>query len=199
MLHFDTGKIGNYEETQEGFLRVFGTIAKVGWLDYINQDGTIRKEYVSEDTLFNEFHLDSIGGAVLTLGHPPEMVTPDNYSKFAVGATGTKIIANTVQKCVDVVFIVNDKKAIKAIKEDGIKELSMGYRCETIENNDGTFNQFNRVCNHNAIVSQARCEGASLHLDGWYQVNNDTYLIYPIQKETVRIPKYKTTYYSAIK
>lgn len=199
MLHFDTGKIGKYEETDEGFLRVFGTIAKVGWLDYMNQDGTTRKEYVSEETLFDANHLDSIGGAVLTLGHPPEMVTPDNYSKYAVGATGTKIIANTDQKAIDVVFIVNSKSAIKAIKEDGIRELSMGYQCETIANNDGTFNQSNRICNHNAIVETARCKGASLHLDGWYQMNKDTDLIYPMQKETVTIPKYKTTYYSTTK
>lgn len=196
MLHFDTGKIGNYEETDEGFLRVFGTIAKVGWLNYINNDGTTRKEYVSEETLFNPRHLDSIGGAVLTLGHPPEIVTPENYSTYAVGTTGTKIVADTVKKCVDVVFVVNSKEAITAIKEDGIKELSMGYKCKVVANPDGTFNQLNRVCNHNAIVSTARCKGASLHLDGWYQVHHDSDFLYPVQQETIRIPQYKTTYYS---
>jgi hypothetical protein len=196
MLHFDNGYIGKYEETNEGFLRVFGTIAKVGYLDYMSNDGTTRKEYVSEETLFNENHLDSIGGAVLTLGHPPEMVNPDNYKKYAVGATGTKIIANTIQKTIDVVFIVNDKNAIEAIKKDGIKELSMGYRCEVIANNDGTFSQLNRVCNHNAIVEAARCKGASLHLDGWYQKNdNQEILTYPIIDESIKIPKFKTIYY----
>ena len=195
MLHFDTGKIGNYEETDEGFLRIFGTIAKVGWLDYINQDGTIRKEYVSEETLFDSKHLDSIGGAVLTLGHPPEMVNPDNYSKYAVGATGTKIIANIPKPAIDVVFIVNDSSAIKAIKEDGIRELSMGYRCEVQEKEDGTLCQLNRICNHNAIVKEARCRGAKLRLDGWYQSDSND-LVLPEKPEKKMISQYRTVYYS---
>jgi hypothetical protein len=198
MLHYDTGGIGKYEETSEGFLRIFGTIAKVGWLDYINKDGSVRKEYVSEETLFDPDHLDSIGGAVVTLGHPPEMVTPDNYNKYTVGATGTKIFADTVKKAIDVVFIVNKEEAINAIKKDGIKELSMGYLCTTKPNENGTFTQIKRVCNHNAIVEKARCNGASLHTDGWYQVNKKDDLIYPSQKELVTIPTYKTTYYSQI-
>lgn len=191
-FHFDSGKIDGIEETQEGFLRIFGTIAKVGWLTYLNHDGTTRKEYVPEETLFDLEHLDSIGGAVLTLGHPPEIVTPNNYKQFAVGATGTKVEANTKKKAIDVVFIVNSQDAIDAIK-NGTRELSMGYRCEVRSNTDGTYTQVKRICNHNAIVDEARCKGAKFHLDGWIQ--NDS-ILYPTQPEKVTIPKqYKTVYH----
>jgi len=191
-FHFDNGKIEDVEKTDEGFLRIFGTIAKVGWLEYMNSDGTTRKEYVPEETLFDLDHLDSIGGAVLTLGHPPEPVTPENYSKYAVGATGTKVMANTKKKAIDVVFIVNSKDAIESIR-NGTNELSMGYKCEVKPNADGTFTQIKRICNHNAIVDEARCKGAKLHLDGWVQGD----ILYPTQEEKIVIPKkYKTIYFA---
>ena len=192
-FHFDFGKINGTEETAEGFLRVFGTIAKVGWLEYLNGDGSKRLEYVPEETLFDMEHLDSIGGAVLTLGHPPVPVTPENYKDYAVGATGTRVEANTKKKCIDVVFVVNSKDAIDAIRK-GTRELSMGYKCEVSQNSDGTFTQIKRICNHNAIVDEARCKGAKLHIDGWIQTDN---IAYPVQEEKVVLPrKYKTIYFA---
>jgi hypothetical protein len=188
-FHYDNGKITKAQETQEGFLRIFGTIAKVGWLQYMNSDGTTREEYVSEETLFDPEHLESIGGAVLTLGHPEVPVTPENYKQYAVGATGTKVMANVKQKAIDVVFIVNSIDAINAINS-GTRELSMGYKCEVKANPDGTFNQIKRICNHNAIVSEARCKGAKLHLDSW--VMGDVV----VQKERAKQVKYRTIYFA---
>jgi hypothetical protein len=195
MLHYDPGIIDKYEETVEGFLRIFGTIAKVGWLDYVNQDGTLRKEYVSEDVLFDPVHLKSIKGAVLTLGHPPEMVTPENYSTYTVGATGTQVFPNEKEKALDIILIVNARSAIDAIQVDGIRGLSMGYFCNAQINADGTFSQKTRICNHNSIVEEPRCKGARLQMDGWYQSNFDE-LVLPEKPQKVMIPQYRTVYHS---
>lgn len=174
MLRCDNaGKINKWEEMPNGSLRIFGTIAKVGWLRYDFSDGS-QLEYVDEDTLFDPEHLDSIGGAVLTLNHPPEPVTPSNYKQYAVGSTGTQVFKNLPKKSVDIITIIGDEAAIKAVKEDGIRELSMGYTCE-IERHGGKggnrYKQINRRCNHNALVRTARAQGARLHLDGYLHGN----------------------------
>ena len=168
-MYFDKGVINNVEVTANGMLRVWGTIAKVGWLEYRNDKGDIRLEYVPEETLFDPLHLDSIGGAVLTLNHPLEPVTPQNYKDYAVGTTGTQVVANYPRKCIDIVTIICDETAIKAVTEDGIRELSMGYDAETVLIGGNKFKQIKRVCNHNAIVDVARARGAKLHIDGWVE------------------------------
>ena len=187
-MHFDKGNINNVEVMENGMLRIFGTIAKVGWLEYRNDKGDVRLEYVPEETLFDNKHLDSIGGATLTLNHPPESVNPLNYKKYTVGATGTRVVANLPKKCVDIVTIVCDEEAIKAVTEQGVTELSMGYDCETELISDNKYRQIKRVCNHNAIVDTARCQGAKLHIDSWVNTN---FLEDTKQEKTPLIPKFK--------
>lgn len=171
MLRCDNaGKINKWEEMPNGSLRIFGTIAKVGWLKYDSEDGA-SLEYVDQKTLFDNDHLDSIGGAALTLGHPPDPVSPKNYKEYAVGSTGTQVFKNLPKKSIEIITIIGDEEAIKAVKEDGVRELSMGYTCE-IERYEGKGNrykQINRRCNHNALVRRARAKGAKLHLDGYAQ------------------------------
>lgn len=174
MLHFDTGTIQNWEKTPDGFLRVMGTPARVGWLLYQNADGSQRWEYASPEAIFNPTHLDSIGGAPLTLGHPKEKVTPKNWKQYSIGAAGTKVIARQDSGLIDVLFIVADEEAIASIESGQTTELSMGYDCLTKERNDGRFDQIKRTCNHNSLVTIARAgREAKLHLDGWLQIGFD--------------------------
>lgn len=174
MQHFDTGQLQRYEKTPDGFLRVTGTIARTGWLLYRNADGSERWELATPDVIFDRLHLDSIGGAPLTLGHPSEKVTPKNWKHYSVGATGTKVIARQDAGLIDVVFVVGDEGAIESVESGKTRELSMGYDCLTQPRSDGKFDQVKRICNHNAIVQFARAgHDAKLHLDGWLQVGHD--------------------------
>ncbi len=159
--------VTTYDYAPNGALRVLGTIAKTGWLEYVNNDGTKRLEYVSPEVLFSLEHMDSIGGLPLTLGHPPEKLTPDNYRKYAVGSVGTKVVGDKDKGLIDVVLIVADAQAIEAIKSGETKQLSMGYEASIEENSDGTYNQTRRIGNHIALVQKARAgERAKVHFDG---------------------------------
>lgn len=165
IIHYDVGKIQNFDTTPDGFLRIWGTIAKTGDLLYRNADGSERVEHVPPETLFDQAHLDSIGGAPVTLGHPDALVTPDNWKDFAVGATSTKVVGDVTKGIVDILLIVGARDALDAI-ENGVTELSMGYMA-TVEKRNDRLVQVKRVCNHNSIVQRARAQGAKLHVDGW--------------------------------
>lgn len=167
MLHLDFTPIISYDRTPSGMLRVKGAIARVGWLKYYNKDGSERWEFVPPQTLFDGDHLDSIGLAPLTLNHPSEKVTPENYKKYAVGTVGDRVIANHDKGIIEVIHLIGDKEAIEAVESGKAKQLSMGYDCQTKQREDGRYDQIKRIANHVSIVELARGgEELSLQIDG---------------------------------
>lgn len=166
VLHLDRGgKASLIETTTDGFLRVKGTIAQVGWLKYINRDGTIRKEYVSEEALFDENHLKSIGNAPITLLHPKGIITPQTYKKDTVGSTGSHVFARKDLGTVEIITMIGDQAAITSVLDGVTTDLSEGYRCSTSHRKGNEFDQLNRDCNHNALVPEGRADKARLHID----------------------------------
>lgn len=148
-------------------LRVKGAIARVGWLKYLNKDGSERWEYVSPEVLFDADHLDSVGLSPVTLGHPSVKVTPENYKDFAVGTTGNTVFAHHDKGLIEVVHLIGDKEAIEAVESGKIRQLSMGYDCQTKPRSDGRFDQVKRIGNHVALVELARGgKELSLKMDG---------------------------------
>lgn len=161
----DRVPIQKIETMPNGALRVLGTIARVGELKYLMPSGDIRIENLTADELFNEKWLDSLANTTLTLGHPSERVTPENWKKYAVGSVGGVPIPNRSDGTLDFVHIINDAEAIAAV-QDGTVQLSPGYDVE-IHQDGGLFYQRNRIANHDAIVQVARGGNiCSLHLDG---------------------------------
>lgn len=167
LLRYDSHSIEKIVPMSNGFIRILGTIANVGWLTYRSPDGTVSKEYVGPDVLFEEEHLDSIKGTSLTLNHPPEVISPDNYSVYNKGSIGTIPIKEEKKGELRYEIIVCDKEAIASVKEKKTVDLSMGYYAE-VEPIKGTkeFRQTKRICNHIALVERGRAEKAKLlHLD----------------------------------
>lgn len=161
-----SGSIDKYDTLPCGSIRVWGTIAQVGWLEYYDVAGQVRYEYVSEDVLFEKAHLDSIGGSPITLNHPPAPITPKNYKQYAVGSTGTKIVAREDLGTVEIVTVIGDEEAIEAVKSKKTYNLSMGYTANTTLIKDNLYNQSERRCNHNALVVAGRAPDAKIHIDG---------------------------------
>lgn len=113
----------------------------------------------SETEVFAADSLRSFAGAPVTLDHPPESVTTDNWKKYAVGDTDTEVVRDG--EAVRVPFLLRDAAAISAVKS-GKREISMGYACD-LAFEAGEFNgqaydavQRNIRINHLAIVDQAR-------------------------------------------
>jgi hypothetical protein len=159
-----------FNYTKSGLLRVKGAIARTGEMEYLTNDGDIYYQYVPPETLFADEHLESIAGLPVTLYHPDETVTPENYSKYAIGSVGDRVLADHNRGLVEVIFTLGDATAIKAATQDGINQLSMGYWAELTPHpyKKDTYIQTKRVGNHIAIVDQARGgEKLKLNLDSY--------------------------------
>lgn len=108
----------------QGFLRVDGIAARVGVLEYLNDDGTIRRELRLPEDVFAPAALAGFEGASITDGHPPEKVTTTNAKQYEVGTvTGP---ARRDGENVAVSMVVKDPKVIQGL-ENGDTGLSVGY------------------------------------------------------------------------
>lgn len=161
-----------------GYLRIDGVVAHVGILEYMDDDGTIIRELVPEETLFDEESLKSLAGAPVTLQHPPVMITPSNYKEYSQGSVngipkrdGDNLVAS---------MLVIGNEALHAVEYEGVSELSPGYSVD-LDETPGEWQgrkydrvQRNRRYNHQAIVDAARGGSVcSLRFDGANVPNNE--------------------------
>lgn len=158
----DRSVIKHWEETPEGFLRFTAPVARVGTLDYLNADGSIRREHVNLDTL--KASADSLKiKPITTPGHPPGLIDKTTAKQFIAGSTGNKVwISDDFLWVTGTVF---DGATIDAIKSGSARELSLGYSVKTVVRADGDFDQIERQINHLSPVAKARASGAGFKLD----------------------------------
>lgn len=116
-------------ETADGYLVADVRCAKTGCQTYmatdlgLGQPGTITV-FRPEEVVFDKGSLSTFAGKPVTLGHPPEMVTADNWRNYAVGDIGEDILRDG--DYIRVPIKLMDAKAIQAVK-NGTRQISMGY------------------------------------------------------------------------
>ena len=116
--------------------------------------------YRPADEVFSADALASFSHAPITIDHPPEMVTPENWDTYAVGEVSTA--AGVDQKWVSLPLIVKAKGAIDAV-QSGKRQLSAGYSCRLdwqsgVTDDGEAYDAVQRgiTINHVAIVDAAR-------------------------------------------
>ena len=115
-----------------------------------------------ETEVFDSESLSSLKGKTLTLNHPDEDVTAENYNHLAKGFVldvrreGNLIIGDIKITDPDVIDLVMNKEMV---------ELSLGYDTKLVKSDDGKFNQTEIVYNHLALVKKGRAEVARI-VDG---------------------------------
>jgi hypothetical protein len=154
----------NLSETPEGFLVCSNVpITRVGALQYApgevpvqsNNGNIITITRTSED-VFDPMTLASFEGKPVTIGHPSEFVSPENWKRLAVGS-----IQNVRQgegeesHLLMADLLVTDASAISLIK-GGLREVSCGYDAKYVDNGDGTGRQTLIRGNHLALVRNGR-------------------------------------------
>ncbi len=154
--------------TEEGYLVDHPILTSCGIFEYTNPDGSIRRELRLPEHVFNEKSLSTYKGKPIIITHEAGIVSKDNVDKEQIGT----ILTNGYQDGEDVraeIIIHNTD----AMKDSGLKELSLGYNLDLVEE-PGTYNgepydaiQTNIVINHLALVASARAgEQARLNIDG---------------------------------
>jgi len=151
--------------TGDGFLTASPRIARTGiqvykGIECDRNDLDTVKVYRPQDSVFASDAMHSYAHRPVTLDHPGEAVTADNWKKYAVGQTGDEVIRDGGS--VRVPMVLMDSAAIQAFK-DGKNQLSVGYTCDldwtpgkTADGESYDAVQRNIKANHLAVVAAAR-------------------------------------------
>lgn len=187
-------KLGNLTKTPEGYLVGMVPIAKVGIYKYSQPDGSIVRQLVNADTLFNTKALETLKLKPITNQHPPEILLDSETVKHRkVGSTGET--TSNENNVLLTSLTITDSDAINAAM-NGTNGLSPGYTCD-LDYTSGTFNgdsydciQINREYNHVCICDIPR-GGNDIRLpqlDGFtLQDNNIDNLKKGVQMPTINI------------
>lgn len=172
MINFtDAVTLGTTRRTTDGFLTTVAKSVRTGVQLYAGSEvghpemRVVRVMRPAEE-VFSVDSLQSFSHAPVTLDHPSEPVTSDNWSKLAVGEVSTA--ATKDGEWIALPLILKDAAAIAAV-ESGKRELSAGYTCELefVDHADYDAIQKNIRINHLAVVDKARAGSDARIGDSW--------------------------------
>lgn len=117
--------------------------------------------YRPEDEVFSQDAMASFAHKAITVGHPAQAVTADNWSAHSAGWTEGKVARDG--EFVEIPLMLADASAVKAYESGQARELSAGYTSELVWGDgvapDGTSYQATMRQirgNHIALVPQGR-------------------------------------------
>lgn len=155
----------NQLETSEGYLICKNVpIARTGKQDYLAREMGVADadpERVipvmrNPEDVFSVETLASFEGKPVTLTHPPEDVTPENWAAYAKGhvqnvrRSGDYIMAD---------LVITDPTLINQVRSGSMRQVSCGYHCDYTA--DGTGYKQTRIRgNHVAVVPLGRAGAA---------------------------------------
>lgn len=155
----------NQLETSEGYLICKNVpIARTGKQDYLAREMGVADadpERVipvmrNPEDVFSAETLASFEGKPVTLTHPPEDVTPENWAAYAKGhvqnvrRSGDYIMAD---------LVITDPTLINQVRSGSMRQVSCGYHCDYTA--DGTGYKQTRIRgNHVAVVPLGRAGAA---------------------------------------
>lgn len=154
----------NIAKTPEGYLVARNVaIARTGWHDYkpsevgIEGDRTLRVWRAPEE-VFHPTTIASFEGKSVTDGHPYEFIGPSNEGSYGRGHAqhirrGGAIDNGDEALLAD--LVIKDANLISKI-EGGLREISCGYNCEYVPQEDGSYAQRSIRGNHIAVVPTGR-------------------------------------------
>ena len=174
VLRYDIGTLRPARRLPNGMLRVDGVLTKSGVFEYLNPDGSIRREYRPDSEVFAPDSMSSFEMCPFTDGHPSEPITAQNAKRYAVGSLDSNIrkdgqsLAGTIA--------VFDAATIKKM-DSGMHQLSCGYEVdlEEIPGHAPDGQRYDAVQrnirgNHVALVAHARAgESARVRMDAAMQ------------------------------
>ena len=165
MKFLDSVVLDGTKRTEEGFLIADAYTVRTGIQKYAGYevgrpDLLVVNVYRPEAEVFSRDSLQSITHSPVTLDHPIQPVTSENWKDLAVGEVSTDVLRDGER--LKVPLILKDKAAIDAV-EKGKRQLSAGYSCQLDWEEgtapDGTAYQAvqrNIRFNHVAVVSRGR-------------------------------------------
>ena len=157
----------NISETPEGFLVCENVpITRIGEFVYkasevpvqADSSGMVRIQR-DEEEVFSENTIKSFEGKPVTIDHPQEPVTPDNWSNLAHGtAINVRRGQNGQGGYLIADLLITTQKAIELVRS-GLREVSCGYDANYEQIIEGYGRQKDIIGNHVALVMRGRAGG----------------------------------------
>ncbi|MFA9439412.1 DUF2213 domain-containing protein [Uliginosibacterium sp. sgz301328] len=162
---FTTEKLGDRRElTPEGFLLCKGVaIARTGQQLYSSGEIPIEDTGNGEvriqrdaDEVFRDETIASFEGKPVTVTHPDEFVTPQNWNRLAVGVVQNVRRGDGISDDLLVAdLLITSADAIEYVNRE-LPELSAGYEADYEQTEPGHGVQRNIIGNHVALVERGR-------------------------------------------
>lgn len=167
VVRLDSAPLDKAYYTDEGYLVDRPILTSIGIFEYTNPDGSIRRELRIPEEVFKPESLKSYRGKPIVITHDAGLITKDNVHENSVGT----ILSEGYRSGNDVraEIVIHDTDAMK---DAGLKELSLGYNLD-LDETPGVWNgqpydaiQRNIIINHLALVMDARAgDQARLNID----------------------------------
>lgn len=153
--------------TAEGYLVDRPIVTSTGIFEYLNPDGTVRRELRLPEDVFDPESLKSYKGKPVIITHDAGLINKDNVGEEEIGTILSEGYRSGNDVRAEIVIHDTDK-----MKSAGFKELSLGYNLD-LDKTPGTWQgqhydaiQRNIRINHLALVREARAgEQARLNID----------------------------------
>lgn len=165
MNFVDRIEIAGTRRRDDGSLVVDARVARTGIQLYAGYEVgkpeiPVVRVHRAADEVFSTASMASFAHRPVTNDHPPEMVTADNWAKYAKGGTSAEIARDG--EYIRVPLLISDASTIADV-ESGKRELSSGYVCDlewtpgkTANGETFDASQRNIRANHVAIVDHGR-------------------------------------------
>ena len=168
VVRLDSLPITKAQYTKEGYLIDTPILTSVGIFEYKNGDGSVRRELRLPEHVFAPESLASYEGKPIIVTHDAGTINKNNVEDESIGTILSKGFRDGDD--VRARIVVHDTNELKRC---GLKELSLGYTLDLVEE-PGEWNgqpydavQTNIIINHLALVANARAgEQARLNIDG---------------------------------
>lgn len=136
---FDFSEVQKSEvsRTPSGGLLIPARLTRVGVFAYKTENGTVVREYRPAEEVFSPGSLVGLGGAVVTVDHPGDMVSPETWDAVAVGhvAEGS-VKPDATNKFVEARVALESAECIRKVDSGELVEISCGYSCD-LDNTPG--------------------------------------------------------------
>lgn len=157
----DRAIVGGLKKTQEGYLVATAKVARTGIQDYHTSELGLPGDKIVKilRPASEVFHVDSLASMTrvpVTIDHPAESVTSNNWKDLAVGEVGDSYARDG--EWVVVNPMIKDSRAL-LLAETTHREISMGYTAELRDADPSTgadLEMHNIRFNHLAIVPKGR-------------------------------------------
>lgn len=164
----------NQIETHDGFLICRNVpIARTGDQDYLGSEigldggdaGKIIPVHRSPEEVFSQATMASFEGKPVTNDHPPGIIGPDDVRLYEMGhAENIRRGSGEWEDYILADLHIHDRELIDAI-QGGKREVSCGYECDYVQDEDGSYSQKNIRGNHIAVVDRGRAGKRAAILD----------------------------------